>query len=269
MIKRFLLSNRVFIRYYDFLIVVLFQIRSIRFKSAQPAKLKELNKVGLKILLLAPHYDDEILGAFCLLHKEHERQDIDLAYITDGKNCHTSPFYQHIEEVRRKESAMALKGIHFSNKTFLSFPDGSLHKFSLELEEWLEQHIIKHRYNILLAPAPDDRTPDHHVLSLSCLKITEHYPEVDLFFYRSTWSTFPICSADLIYSSPLKKKYNALRQFSSQNNIPLINTLIYSLWETKSSQVTEGFIHRDNYFRLRPQFEIRNMLKQLICGYSR
>ncbi len=261
MLKRFILTQFIFIKCYDFVIVLLYRLRSCRPLISKKLHEQELDGTGLKILLLAPHYDDEILGAYGFLLKEHNRQLIELAYITDGKNCLQNRFFPQIEEVRRRESLSALQGINFANKTFLSFPDGELSSFTVNLEEWLHGIFEKNKYNYILTTAPDDRTPDHRVLSESCIKMSGQFPEMSLLFYRSTWSTFPLREADFLYGCSANKKFKALRQFKSQNNIPLINTLLYSIRESQTEQVAEGFIHSEKYFRHRSKYQIVNMLK--------
>jgi LmbE family N-acetylglucosaminyl deacetylase len=221
---------------------------------------KHLEKEGLKILMLIPHYDDEVLGAFNLLQMEHSRQMIDILYLTDGKGCLTRRFIPNIQEVRKKESEQALANIKIRKTTHCSLPDGKLSDHSAKLEAILEKELKENKYDLVLTTAPSDRTPDHIILSEATEKVLKNDLHTKILYYRSTWSTFPIQCASYIYTGPLKKKKEALANFKSQKFIPLFYTLLFSMREAGTSFPVEGFIHREYYHLHREKFEVVNML---------
>lgn len=255
-----LLSSPLGIDIYDCLISIWFFIRT-RFKRKLSVSGQHLERDGQNILILVPHFDDEILGAYFFLQQESPRNRIDLLYITDGSNCQTNQFYPDIQYSRKQESLMALRGLILGSIKYLSLKDGSLENYTGVLDSSLLIEIKTQNYNLVLSPAPNDRTPDHHVLALSAVKATEGNENCRLLFYRSTWQTFPLNMSKYLYTGDLKEKSKAIRFFRSQRNIPLLNTLLFSTNEWKGAAPAEGFIDYTSWKKVAPQHVVTNMLR--------
>jgi LmbE family N-acetylglucosaminyl deacetylase len=98
---------------------------------------------GTRLLVLAPHPDDEMLSAGGLMQRVREGGgQIRVVYLTDGEGypegvraedhvaSPTAADYRGYGRQRRHEAASALAALHLTNytSTFLGFPDGGLSK---------------------------------------------------------------------------------------------------------------------------------------------
>ncbi|HEX4343565.1 MAG TPA: PIG-L family deacetylase [Verrucomicrobiae bacterium] len=138
-----------------------------------------------RLLLFAPHPDDESLTAGGLVQRVRQNSGIvRVVFITDGSN---NPWPQrvlekrwHIGEVdrarwgarRRGEATNALTklGVPLSNVRFLGLPDQGLTKILLgggkELVEELVSEIEQFKPDCLVAPTLSDRHKDHNAFAV-------------------------------------------------------------------------------------------------------
>lgn len=88
-----------------------------------------------RVVVFAPHPDDEILGCGGTIAKKlRQGCNISIVYMTDGRNCltqfgiHSQPSPAEIKEIRKKEAQRATKiiGINQEDLIFLDIEDGSL-----------------------------------------------------------------------------------------------------------------------------------------------
>ena len=151
-----------------------------------PAEERELQITAAdRLLMLAPHPDDEALAAGGLLQRAIGADaEVRILYVTSGEN---NPWAQRANEwrwslgeedrsrwgARRWEeslAALARLGVPAPCAKRLGFPDQGLTDLLLrggaDLIEVLAEEIASWRPTILLAPAPWDIHPDHSALAL-------------------------------------------------------------------------------------------------------
>jgi LmbE family N-acetylglucosaminyl deacetylase len=138
-----------------------------------------------RVLLIAPHPDDETLAAGGLLQRAiAARATLRVLFVTDGEN---NPWAQRATERRwrigpqdrerwgarrRLEAlaALACLGVGERHVEFLGFPDQGLTRALLsrddDLIEVLAQEIDRFRPTRLVVPAFEDLHPDHSALSV-------------------------------------------------------------------------------------------------------
>lgn len=76
---------------------------SVRSLSARPWR-------DLRWLVIAPHPDDETLGAGALIHQTaREKRLAGIAYLTDGSGSHPASAGRRLVTVRKREAALALR----------------------------------------------------------------------------------------------------------------------------------------------------------------
>ncbi|MFN3473036.1 MAG: PIG-L deacetylase family protein [Blastomonas sp.] len=76
---------------------------SARSLSARPWR-------DLRWLVIAPHPDDETLGAGALIHQTaHEKRLAGIAYLTDGSGSHPASAGRRLISARKREAALALR----------------------------------------------------------------------------------------------------------------------------------------------------------------
>jgi LmbE family N-acetylglucosaminyl deacetylase len=221
-----------------------------------------LERENQRILLTIPHPDDEVLGCHYFLETEASRQKIDLVYVTDGEGCATARLFDNIAAVRRAESAGATGKFAIAEPFHWALADGGLASARDILAERLERHVKERPCDVLLGPAPNDRTSDHAALG-DVIAALGRARGIPVLYYRSTWATFEPGQASYRYVGQPESKQRAVRAFRSQRHIPLARALRFSAEEARSSGhpacYTEWLL-RAGEGALRPAMQVRSML---------
>ena len=112
---------------------------------------------GERLLVLAPHPDDEVIGCGGLvaLHLR-ERREVRVVIATDGAQAGRA-------ETREQESRRALDTLgENAQLAFLGFPDRGLDD---SIAPRLRDELLSFRPDLILVPAPIEIHPDHHALA--------------------------------------------------------------------------------------------------------
>ena len=128
----------------------------------------EWNPPSLTTLVVAPHPDDETLGAGGLIAAQRARGlDVRVAAITDGEKAYpNTPGLCALREVEQA-NALELLSVPPGCITRFRFPDGSVASFEAQLEERLKPMIS--RDVLVVTPWKGDRHPDHE----ACGRVAE------------------------------------------------------------------------------------------------
>jgi LmbE family N-acetylglucosaminyl deacetylase len=135
---------------------------------------------GSRVLIIAPHPDDEALATGGLLqHVSAAGGESRVIFLTDGEN---NPWPQRISDrrwlirasdrkrwaiLRRIEAITALQelGVPESSTRFWGFPDQGLTDLLLKADDEIPQHLIREfrdwQPSVLITPSPLDLHPDH------------------------------------------------------------------------------------------------------------
>ena len=124
------------------------------------------------VLVVAPHPDDEAIGAFGLIRLLRVRgAKVRVVIVADGAASHPSsmrwPKARLIAERRREtRRAMRLAGVPAGDLRFLDLPDGGLPdavpRMMRRIDRVGRQML---RLDLLIAPATDDHHPDHRAVA--------------------------------------------------------------------------------------------------------
>ena len=122
-----------------------------------------------KILIVAPHMDDEVLGCGGIMHMHTDKTQIYCIYATDGARSPapllpwTGSIDPDITERRRHEALEVMDevGIPRENSIFLDFPDGKLMKNALPFTARLAEQLARIEPAVILVPFRYDLHPDH------------------------------------------------------------------------------------------------------------
>ena len=141
-------------------------------------KINAESLLSQRLLIIAPHMDDEILGCggSILLHKD--KSQIHCVYATDGSRSPapllpwTGSIDSNIVEIRRREALQVMQevGIPQDNLVFLNFPDGALSRNIREFRARLGHEITRIDPSIVLAPFRYDLHSDH-VAANRCTRV--------------------------------------------------------------------------------------------------
>jgi LmbE family N-acetylglucosaminyl deacetylase len=144
-----------------------------------------------RVIVVAPHPDDEILGAGGLLHIfGHKRVPVEIIAVTDGEASHPeSPSTDKTElrSIRARESAEALKRIGCLDVHVrqLHLPDGHVESHIDRLSEVLEAILFPD--DLCLTPWRHDGHPDHDACGAAATRATKSTGTQMLSYLVWTW----------------------------------------------------------------------------------
>lgn len=133
----------------------------------------------MKILVLAPHGDDEVLGCGGTIAKYSRKHKVHVCYITE-------PFYpkwsyQYIDN-RLKETDKVKKLLNIHQIHFLCYETCNIDKVpQMELNDRLKHIIDKIKPEVLLIPDSEDTHKDHrlvHESAVTCMKYNDSVKKV-------------------------------------------------------------------------------------------
>jgi LmbE family N-acetylglucosaminyl deacetylase len=138
---------------------------------------------GRRVVVLAAHPDDEVLGvAGLMVHLASRGHEIVIVWATDGEASHpgsTVLSSSQLRLTRRDESraAIAHLGLTPTAMHHLGLPDGQLISTGQTLHEQLSQVVRSD--DLVIAPWARDGHPDHDALGATAAtlgSLTWHYP---------------------------------------------------------------------------------------------
>lgn len=124
-----------------------------------------------RALIVAPHSDDETIGAFGLIQAlQNLRAEVCVLVVTDGTASHRNSLRwspRDLAWARRSETRRVLGrlGVPAGAIEFLDLPDGGLRTLSLAEEGRVVSAIIRSHADLLVLPRSDDDHPDHQVVA--------------------------------------------------------------------------------------------------------
>ena len=129
-------------------------------------------------LIVAPHPDDETIGAYGLIRALKARSArVRVLIVTDGAGSHPAsnrwPRSRLIAE-RQRETLAAMRriGVMAGDVTFLGLPDGGLANMTVTTEGTLRRAATRNACDLLILPAPDDDHPDHRAVAATLRRST-------------------------------------------------------------------------------------------------
>lgn len=136
----------------------------------------DLEKVK-RVLILAPHPDDELLGcggSICAL--VDAGKDVHVIFLSDGGKS-GKPY------LRRDEASRVREKLGYNHIEFWDFPDGNLKLYRKEIKEKIRNYALKESVDLILSTAPYDFHEDHRILGVICLELhLEIYPKRFAFY---------------------------------------------------------------------------------------
>ena len=123
-------------------------------------------------LIIAPHPDDETIGAYGLIRMLKARgARVTVAVVTDGAGSHPNSARWPKERLvagRRLETREVMRriGVSAASIVFLDLPDGGLTAIPARLRRALRRLVHRCRdIDLLVGPACDDDHPDHRAIA--------------------------------------------------------------------------------------------------------
>jgi LmbE family N-acetylglucosaminyl deacetylase len=121
-----------------------------------------------RVLVIAPHMDDESLGCGLLLATHPRKDQAHVLIVTDGSLSPAAPLpngneARRLAAVREQEArdALAVLGVPAGNIALLGLPDGALRSMGARLRALLANHIRRIAPQCVFVPFRYDRHADH------------------------------------------------------------------------------------------------------------
>ncbi len=180
--------------------------------------------VGRRVLVLAPHPDDESIGcggALLLLIKSGGAAKV--VFLTKGEKA--DPYCtdrERYEAMREKEGLRALRILGINEHEFLRFPDRELFGNRETALQRLSMIVEEFRPDTLYCPSGIELNPDHRAAAALALALQRMHGLVVVFYELTT----PLRPHILVDISPVyRKKKKAIKAYKSQ--LRLIDYLKY------------------------------------------
>lgn len=132
----------------------------------------QLRLAGVRrALIVAPHPDDEVIGAAGLIAAlKRQGCDVKVIIVSDGAASHPGSKRwprQRLVAARRQESLRALRRLAVlpQDVTFLGLPDGALARQEAECRYALHRLLARRVPDLLVGPAASDAHPDHQAVA--------------------------------------------------------------------------------------------------------
>lgn len=152
-----------------------------------------------RILVIAPHCDDETLGSGGLIQKAISQNSSIHITITTDCNKHK------IGSIRKAESikALGILGVGRSDVDFLDFPEVESNKKNnpagMNLQDALDKEISGYQPTLIIAPHPEDTHIDHRSAGLAAQRLSHgKYESIKTAYYLIHYNflKFPSPSGD-------------------------------------------------------------------------
>lgn len=187
---------------------------------------------GKRVLVLAPHADDETLGCGGSLRKlRASGVAVKVLFISDGRlgdrevrelpENHPQKWArtQALIEKRHAEATAAMAHLGVSEFVFLDLPDGELSKHALRLQIVLQDNILNWKADALYLPFISDRHLDHQAVAAAAIDAISQMQStvrssISLCAYEIWSPLYPNLIIDI--TSEIEAKGNALQEYVSQ-----------------------------------------------------
>ncbi|WP_366523548.1 PIG-L family deacetylase [uncultured Sulfitobacter sp.] len=177
-------------------------------------------------VVVAPHSDDETIGAFHLIRKLRVRgARVDIIVITDGSASHRNSVQfpkRRLVAERQAETvrAMQFAGVPRKRIQFLGLPDGGLDTYDpLDLRAALVRLARRPTPDLLIEPTFDDDHPDHRQVARMCARAwSPKIPRIRYMVWPAKEHRADMCSMPTIAGSALAKKI-ALGRYRTQTGL--------------------------------------------------
>jgi LmbE family N-acetylglucosaminyl deacetylase len=204
--------------------------------------------IGERILVLAPHPDDETIGCGGTIRLLiQSKKSVKVVFLTSGDKADSShklshvvyneisplrkgseggllngPHFTEYALLREKEAEKALRVLGVTDYEFPRFPDRGINDYYEDALEYLLGIMKAYKPDTIYSPSMIELNPDHRTaaaLSLEILRrLTEHNTDmsirVRLMFYEVTTPLRPNMLVDI--TSAYRRKKKAIKKYASQ-----------------------------------------------------
>jgi len=126
-----------------------------------------------KVLVLAPHPDDEVFGcAGAILTYAAQGAAVQVCVVSSGTGYAKASEAPQIQAIREAETNAALQVMGIAQASFLQLPDRGLSQCANLANKFL-QVLERHQFDVVLAPSLEEVHPDHLAVTRALLTAFE------------------------------------------------------------------------------------------------
>jgi len=178
--------------------------------------------LGERLLVLAPHPDDEVIGCGGLVAQHlRERRAVRVVVATDGAEAAPAEDRDTYRARREDESRRAFEKLGGDDIHFLRFPDRALDD---RVAASLREHLVEFKPDLVCVPSPVETHPDHLALSRAFCELVQRdeslFAELAIArvaFYEVSQPLRPNTLIDI--TDVADEKYRAIAVHESQTSI--------------------------------------------------
>jgi LmbE family N-acetylglucosaminyl deacetylase len=208
--------------------------------------------LGTRVLVLAPHPDDETLGcggSLRILIKGGK--EVKVVFLTKGEKAVEDPLNrERYAGLREKEAQKALKILGISEYEFLRFPDRELLSRYNELREQVMAEVVSFKPDIIYSPSPIELNPDHRAAATVASEMMKSL-DVSVVYYELVTPIRPNMLVDISKVYRIKKK--AIKAYRSQLKITDYLNLISSLNAYRTMTLGRGIRYAEAFWLLQKE----------------
>ena len=203
---------------------------------------------GKKILVLSPHFDDDVIGCGGTLHKHILSGDeVTVIYFTDGREGDPEfPDKKMLEAIRKEEARRATGILGIKNLIFLDEPETQL-KANKKLLRTLAEIFDKLRPDLVYLPSFIDNHIDHLELNRIFFRLVRQLNmEFNVCAYEAWTPILPNIIVDI--GTVIAKKEQALKEYKSQiRQVDYVNVTL-ALNRCRSVMNLQGRSYAEAFF---------------------
>lgn len=194
------------------------------------------------VLVLAAHYDDDIIGCGGALAGHCQLGDsCRVLYMTDG-SASQHPLYtgQELAALRKGEASKALSRLGEIEMTCWEEPDGQLRKYEI-LVNRLAELLLNHRFDYIYFPNLLDTYQDHQVVGEILLEALAQKPQPSALFMYEIVEPMEAPDVFVDISNEMKVKIQALQLHQTQLEYMDYIKLTRFIGKTRGQQAHTAF----------------------------
>ncbi len=185
-------------------------------RATHRAPVELIRPSARKVLVVAPHMDDEVIpcgGTLILLAEQGA--EINVTFATDSSGgLRSAEAAARLTEVRRAEAREVGERIGLISNE-LGFPDGQLHRHEAMLKKRLTQQIERLKPDLIFCPFPADAHSDHMACAAAVgVAASAAMPEATILAYEVWTAIWPNVAVDI--TAVAKRKEEAINLYRSQ-----------------------------------------------------
>jgi N-acetylglucosamine malate deacetylase 1 len=175
--------------------------------------------VGERVIVFAPHPDDETLGMGGSLRILSDLgKKIKVVVLTRGEKAEPDATKQDRHaEMRQKEALKAFKILGLTDYEFLGFPDREIFSNMDAVAKAMKTIVDDFNPDVLYSPSIVEIHPDHRAAAELSLSLCKDNPHIECLFYEITVPVRPSLLVDVTKVFKYKKK--AVKCYKSQLRI--------------------------------------------------